>query len=98
MSTARFTGTKNPRHLRVIQALITHPLPRQQLDQVASTRNGPDQVAKFRRHKRELLCTRTKKIDLGRFNMLPGVYHFTKKTRLLINAWHCRRAGGPTYA
>ncbi|MEI8326741.1 MAG: hypothetical protein WCH44_15520, partial [Betaproteobacteria bacterium] len=46
---AKFTGTDNPRHLRVIQALMTRPLPRGQLDAVAGASNGPDLIAELRR-------------------------------------------------
>ena len=94
MKAAHFTGTDNPRHLRVIQALMTRPLPRQQLDSVAGASNGPDLVAELRRRGLELPCTRTKKIDRDGFDVLPGIYHFTQQDRRLINSWKNKRAGG----
>lgn len=48
-ATAMFKGTDNPRHLRVIQALMTRPLTREQLDDVAGSNNGPELVAELRR-------------------------------------------------
>lgn len=88
---ARFTGTENPRHLRVIQALMTRPLPRQQLDAVAGASNGPELVAELRRRGLELLCTRTKKIDRDGFDVLPGVYHFTQQDRRRVSRWLAQR-------
>lgn len=90
---ARFTGTDNPRHLRVIQALMTRPLPRQQLDAVAGASNGPDLVAELRRRGLELPCTRTKKKDRDGFDTLPGVYHFTQQDRRRVLAWLAKRGG-----
>ncbi len=89
--TARFTGTDNPRHLRAIQALMTRPLPREQLDRVAGCSNGPELVAELRRRGLELLCTRTKKKDRDLFDCFPGVYHFTPKDRRNIFKWIATR-------
>ena len=84
---ARFTGTDNPRHLRVIQALMTRPLPREQLDSVAGASNGPELVAELRRRGLETPCTRTKKKDRDLFDCWPGVYHFTQRDRRNIYRW-----------
>ena len=89
---APFLGTDNPRHLRVIQALITRPLPREQLDQVAGCSNGPDLVAELRRRGLDAPCTRTKKIDRDGFDVRPGVYHLTQADRRRVNAWKRQRA------
>ena len=91
-STATFLGTDNPRHLRVIQALMTRPLPREQLDQVAGCSNGPELVAELRRRGLKAPCTRTKKKDLDLFDCFPGVYHFTQQDRRNVNAWKRERA------
>lgn len=95
----RFTGTDNPRHLRVIQALMTRPLPREQLDDVAGCSNGPELVAELRRRGLELECTRTKKKDRDLFDCFPGVYHFTPQDRRRVIQWITKRnAGGTTNA
>lgn len=91
-SPAHFLGTDNPRHLRVIQALLTRPLPREQLDQVAGCSNGPDLVAELRRRGLKAPCERTKKKDRDLFDCWPGVYHFTAQDRRKVNAWKRRRA------
>ena len=93
--TALFTGTDNPRHLRVIQAAMTRPLPHEQLDQIAGSSNGPDLVAELRRRGLEMPCTRAKRIDRDLFDCWPGVYHFTQQDRRRVNLWLTRR-GGPT--
>ena len=41
---ASFSGTDNPRHLRVIQAVTVRPISREELDRVAGCANGPDLV------------------------------------------------------
>lgn len=91
---ARFTGTDNPRHLRVIQALMTRPLPREQLDSVAGASNGPELVAELRRRGLEVECTRTKKKDRDLFDCWPGVYHFTQSDRRRVNYWLAHRKQG----
>ena len=91
-SAASFSGTDNPRHLRVIQAIFTRPLPRQQLDQVAGCSNGPELVAELRRRGLDVPCTRTKKKDRDLFDCWPGVYHFTQADRRKVNAWKRTRA------
>ena len=85
-------GTDNLRHLRVIQAIDTRPLPREQLDQVGGCSNGPELVAELRRRGLEIPCTRTKKQDRDGFDVLPGVYHFTQADRRKVNAWKRERA------
>ena len=84
---ARFLGTDNPRHLRVIQALLTRPLPREHLDSVAGASNGPELVAELRRRGLDVPCTRTKKKDRDLFDCWPGVYHFTQQDRRRVYRW-----------
>jgi len=96
---AVFAGTDNPRHLRVIQALMTRPLPREQLDAVAGCSNGPELIAELRRRGLETPCTRTKKKDLDLFDCFPGVYHFTTTDRRRVIQWLTKRnSGGATDA
>jgi hypothetical protein len=91
---SRFAGTDNARHLRVIQALMTRPLPREQLDSVAGASNGPELVAELRRRGLELECTRTKKKDRDLFDCWPGVYHFTQQDRRRVIQWLAKRSQG----
>ena len=89
----RFTGTDNPRHLRTIQALMTRPITREQLDQIAGCSNGPELIAELRRRGLNVPCTRTKKKDRDLFDCWPGVYHFTQADRRRVLAWMARRGG-----
>lgn len=91
---AKFAGTDNPRHLRVIQAVLTRPLPREQLDAIAGASNGPDLVAELRRRGLDFPCTRTKKKDRDLYDCYPGVYHFTQRDRRRVYQWLKSRAGG----
>ena len=90
---ARFSGTDNPRHLRVIQAFMTRPITREHLDQIAGCSNGPELVAELRRRGLEVPCARTKKKDRDLFDCWPGVYHFTQQDRRRVLAWLAKRGG-----
>lgn len=90
---ARFTGTDNPRHLRTIQALMTRPITREHLDQIAGCANGPELIAELRRRGLNVPCTRTKKKDRDLFDCWPGVYHFTQTDRRRVLAWLATRGG-----
>ena len=87
-----FLGTDNPRHLRVIQAAITRPLPREQVDQVAGCSNGPQLVSDLRALGLEFPCTRTRKKDRDLFDCFPGVYHLTQLDRRRLAVWLRKRA------
>ena len=89
-----FLGTENPRHLRVIQALMTRPQPREHIDAVAGCSNCPELVAELRRRGPEAPCTRTKKKDRDMFDCWPGVYHLTLADRRKLMDWKRRRAKG----
>ena len=45
----KFNGTENPRHLRVIMALLVSPRTRETIDRVAGASNGPELMAELRR-------------------------------------------------
>ena len=93
---ALFSGTDNPRHLRVIQALMTRPMPREHLDKVAGCSNGPELVAELRRRGLRAPCTRVKSKDRDLFDCWPGVYHLTERDRRKLSAWKRERASrGP---
>jgi hypothetical protein len=85
--TGKFTGTNNPRDLRVISALQKRSLPRKTLDQVAGASNGPDLVMRLRSRGLEIPCMRIEAIDRDGKLCWVGVYHLTKKDRRLIVAW-----------
>lgn len=93
----RFKGTDNPRYLRAIQALLTRPVPRQQLDDIAGCANGPDAILQIRdlfsdgKGKDHLQCERIKFVDRDGCVCRPGVYSFAETGRKMIYAWLSRR-------
>jgi len=90
-SKRKFTGTDNPRHLRVIMALLTSPRPREAIDRIAGASNGPELMAELRRRGLEAPCSKTPCIDRDGFEVKRGIYHFTDQDKRLIRAWLKRR-------
>ncbi len=94
-NTRKFTGTDNPRHLRVIAALLRRPISRQELDSVAGAANGPELIAELRRRGLDkddcLPCDRIKFIDRDGKICHPGVYSLTATGRRLVYAWIVQR-------
>lgn len=84
---AKFSGTDNPRHLRAIHALMTRPMPREQLDRAAGCSNGPELVAELRRRGLELPCDRVEALDRDGRPCKPGVYNLTNADRRKVSAW-----------
>ncbi len=94
---SRFLGTDNPRYLRAIQALLTRPTPRKQLDQIAGCANGPALISELRDlglTKENLPCQRINFIDRDGKVCKPGIYSFTEKGRRMIYAWLASRKQG----
>lgn len=86
-STARFSGTENPRHLRVIQSLMTRPRKREEVDHVAGASNGPELIAELRRRGLRVACRRTPGIDRDGKPVKFGVYSLDDADRRAVNAW-----------
>ena len=87
----KFTGTDNPRHLRVIMALLVRPRPREEIDRVAGASNGPELIAELRRRGLDVPCSKTPCIDRDGFEVKRGIYYFTERDKRLIRAWFKRR-------
>ena len=83
----KFTGTDNPRHLRVIHALMLRPHCREELDRIAGASNSPALVAELRRRGLSIPCQSTPGIDRDGVVVRPGVYSFTDDDRRKIAAW-----------
>ena len=83
----KFSGTDNPRHLRVIAAALRRSLPREQVDREAGCSNGPELVAELRRRGLEFPCVRIEAIDRDGKPCKPGVYNLTDKDRRIIYRW-----------
>ena len=83
----KFTGTDNPRQLRVIPALMVRPRRREDVDSIAGCANGPELIAELRRRGLEVPCNRITFTDRDGCVCRPGVYSFTTKDRRLVNQW-----------
>lgn len=90
-SKRKFTGTDNPRHLRVIMALLVSPRPREAIDRIAGASNGPALMSDLRDLGLEAKCSRTPCIDKDGREVTRGIYHFTDRDKRLIRAWLKRR-------
>lgn len=88
---ARFLGTDNPRHLRVIAALLERPIMREELDRVAGCSNGPDLVAELRRQGLDVVCLRQHRTDYDGKNCRPGLYLLTDTGRRQLQEWRAQK-------
>jgi hypothetical protein len=87
---AKFTGTRNPRHLRVIIELMRaagRDVRRETVDQVAGASNGPEVVAELRRRGLHLPCDRIDAIDRDGKPCRPGVYWLTADDFTKLGNW-----------
>lgn len=82
-----FTGTCNPRHLRVIESLLIRPRRREEIDRIAGASNGPELVAELRRRGLQAKCQRTPGIDRDGNPIRFGIYGFDEEDRRAIYAW-----------
>ena len=87
----KFTGTDNPRHLRVIHAMMIRPRKREEIDRIAGAANGPDLMAELRRRGLSAECTKTPAIDRDGFPVKLGIYELDAADRRAINAWVRKR-------
>ena len=97
-SSAAFLGTENPRYLRALQALITRPVPREELDRVVGCSNGPALIAELRALGLPapdcLPCHRVPCFDRDGEEVQRGVYTLTPLGRRRVNDWKRKRAEG----
>lgn len=89
----KFTGTDNPRHLRVIQAGMIRSRKREEIDRIAGASNGPELIAELRRRGLRIPCHRVPGIDRDGYPIKFGVYEFDDEDRRAINAWLRKRKG-----
>ena len=88
-----FTGTDNPRQLRIIPALLARPRRREDVDSIAGCSNGPELIAELRRRGLEIPCKRITFIDRDGYPCRPGIYSLTASDRRKIYTWlaKCRK-------
>ena len=90
----KFTGTDNPRHLRLIFAVLVRPRRREDVDSIAGCSNGPELVAERRRRGLEVPCECIRFVDRDGYPCRPGVYSFTASDRRMLYAWMAKRQKG----
>ena len=90
----KFTGTDNPRHLRVIHAGMIRPRKREEIDRIAGASNGPELIAELRRRGLRIPCQRVPGIDRDGYAIKFGVYEFDDDDRRAVNVWLRKRTGG----
>lgn len=87
----KFTGTDNPRHLRVIHSLMIRPRKREEIDRIAGASNGPELMAELRRRGLRARCQRTPGIDRDGYPIKFGVYEFDDDDRRKVATWQRKR-------
>lgn len=90
----KFTGTDNPRHLRIVAALEVRARPREEIDRIAGASNGPQHILELRERGLEIPCERTPCYDRDGHEVQRGIYYFTERDRRRLRAWQRRRARG----
>lgn len=89
-NTSHFSGTTNPRHLRVILALMYAAggdVRRERIDEVAGASNGPEVIAELRRRGLQIPCDRLDAIDRDGKPCKPGVYWLISDDFRMLGAW-----------
>jgi hypothetical protein len=87
---SKFTGTRNPRHLRVLIVLMHaagRDVRRETVDKVAGASNGPELVAELRRRGLHLPCDRIATVDRDGLPCRPGVYWLTREDFRKLSEW-----------
>lgn len=90
-ATRKFTGTDNPRHLRVIHSLMIRPRRREELDSIAGASNSPELMAELRRRGLRAACRRTPGIDRDGYPIKYGIYEFDYNDRRAVTVWLRKR-------
>ncbi|ONJ06921.1 hypothetical protein A8F33_10195 [Burkholderia cenocepacia] len=90
-----FTGTRSPRHLRALRALLASPagLAREQLDRVAGCSNGPALVSDLRAKGLEVPCFMRTVHDRDDREVEAGVYVLTELDRNKVGRWLAAQDG-----
>ena len=86
-NSAQFTGTDNPRHLRVLTSLLHGSRTREEIDQIAGCSNSPQLISDLRTLGLELPCSRLRRIDRDGKKCAPGIYSLTDSDRQQVLAF-----------
>lgn len=83
--------TSNPRHLRVLVAILRRSMTREHVDTEAGASNGPELIAELRRRGLLLPCDRIPCYDRDGKEVKRGVYHATVCDRRKIHRFFAQR-------
>lgn len=86
-----FTGTDNPRHLRVLHAALRRPMPREEVDRIVGASNGPDLISNVRARGLDFPCHRVPCLDRDGIEIKRGIYVLSARDRLQIAPWLSKR-------
>jgi hypothetical protein len=89
----KFTGTDNPRHLRVIHSLEIRARKREEIDRIGGASNGPELIAELRRRGLDIPCDRVPAIDRDGLPARPGIYSLTDDDRRKLKLWKKKAQG-----
>ena len=89
-----FTGTSNPRHLRVLHALMRRPMPREEVDRVAGCSNGPDLISDLRDKGLEIPCAKVACVDRDGLEVERGIYRPSDTDRRKVVRWLAKLGKG----
>ena len=86
---AQFAGSKNPRQIRALSALLLGQCSREQLDHVVGCTNSPDLVIRFRKRglDDDLLCKFVNTKDRYGRPVEYEIYCLTERGRLAVLRW-----------
>lgn len=84
-----FAGSKNPRQVRALSALLRGPCSRAELARMAGCANAPDLIMQLRRRGLgdDLQCKFVKAIDRDNKPVEYGVYSLTERGRAAVLQW-----------
>lgn len=88
----KFAGTNNPRHLRVISALLVRARTRKEIDSIAGCSNAPELMAELSRRGLDVVpCRRVPGYDRDGLPIRYGVYALSDDDRRKLRAWLRKR-------
>ena len=77
----KFTGIYTPRQYRVINALLSGPRTREQIDRIAGASNGPEVIRQIRAKGVAIKCQMVRHIDRDGKPGRHGLYHLPRTER-----------------
>ncbi|XTI72735.1 hypothetical protein ACQAYK_01135 [Acidithiobacillus sp. AC3] len=90
-----FPGSDNPRHKRILSALMHRYCTREEIDAISGASNGPEEIRQLRELGLELPCYKLGTYDRDGFWTWRGVYALTLRDKQqVIRASSCKGGAG----